>query len=122
MKVPVQITFRNTPASQSLDTLIREKVSNLETFYAGIVGCRVFVEVPHRHHRGGNPIHVRVDLTVPGNELVVTHEANLHGTPNEAEGAAVAIREAFDIARRQLQEFGQRQRGDVKNHAVPPRG
>jgi ribosome-associated translation inhibitor RaiA len=121
MKVPVQITFRNTPSSDSLEALIREKASHLETFYDGIVGCRVFVEIPHRHHRTGNPVHVRVDLTVPGSELVVTHEASLRGTPDEAEGAAVAIREAFDIARRQLQDFGQKQRGDVKAHEGPPR-
>jgi ribosome-associated translation inhibitor RaiA len=120
MKLPVQITFRNTSSSQPLEALIHEKAAGLETYYHPIVGCRVLVEVPHRHHRVGNPVHVRVDLTVPGHELVVTHDASLHGAPDEAEGAAVAIREAFDIARRQLQDYGRRQRGDVKLHGAPP--
>jgi hypothetical protein len=31
----------------------------------------------------------------------------------------VALHEAFDIARRQLQELARRQRGDVKTHHVP---
>jgi ribosome-associated translation inhibitor RaiA len=120
MKLPVQITFRNASSSQPLEALIHEKAAGLETYYHPIVGCRVLVEVPHRHHRVGNPVHVRVDLTVPGHELVVTHDASLHGAPGEAEGAAIAIREAFDIARRQLQDYGRRQRGDVKLHGAPP--
>jgi hypothetical protein len=33
--------------------------------------------------------------------------------------ALVALHEAFDIARRQLQELARRQRGDVKTHHVP---
>lgn len=118
MQLPVQVTFRNTSSSKSLEALIHEKAAALETFYQAIIGCRVLVEVPHRHHRAGNPVHVRVDLTVPGQELVVTHETSLHGTPGEADGAAVAIREAFEIARRQLQDYARRQRGDVKQHGA----
>jgi hypothetical protein len=28
------------------------------------------IEAPHRHHRQGKRYHVRIDITVPGDELV----------------------------------------------------
>jgi cold shock CspA family protein len=80
---------------------------------------------------------VRIDLTVPGEEIVVAHEASLHQTAQdvqtekltkeaepdpERKHARVAIREAFDVARRRLQDFARRQRGVVKASARPPRG
>jgi ribosome-associated translation inhibitor RaiA len=137
MKLPVQITFRNMSPSEALDALVRERAAALETYYAGTMACRVLIEIPHRHHESGNRCHVRIDLTVPGDEIVVTREPNLHGTlkdlatsemSKEAEGqsihvhAAVAVREAFDVARRQLQDYARRQRGAVKVHETPQHG
>ena len=40
----------------------------------------------------------------------------------ERKHAQVAVHEAFDIARRQLQDYARRQRGDVKTAARQPRG
>jgi cold shock CspA family protein len=90
-----------------------------------------------RHHEAGNRYHVRIDLTVPGEELVVAHEAGLHATAQDVDAekltkeaesdpqrkhARVAIREAFDIARRRLQDHGRRRRGAVKAHIRQARG
>ena len=58
----------------------------------------MLVEVPHRHQHKGVLYNVRIDMTAPGGELVVKREP--------AEDLYVAIRDAFDAARRQLQEFG----------------
>jgi hypothetical protein len=33
----------------------------------------------------------------------------------------VAVREAFEIARRRLEDFAREQRGDVKSHPIPSR-
>ena len=71
MKIPLQITFRNMLPSQAIEDNIREKASKLESFYDRIMGCRVIVEAPHRHHRKGKAYEVRIDLTVPGGELVI---------------------------------------------------
>ena len=68
------------------------------------------VEVPHHRHRSGNPYHARIELTVPGGELAISHELT-HKNPY------LTIREAFDDARRQLQDYARRQRGQVKTHA-----
>jgi cold shock CspA family protein len=57
---------------------------------------------------------VRVDLSVPRKELVVTRQTG--------EDVFIVVRDAFDAARRQLQDFAQLQRHDVKNHEGPPEG
>jgi len=131
------ITFRTIPRSEMLETEILARIAKLETFYKPITGCRVLVELAERHHETGNRVHVRLDLTVPGEEIVVTHEASLHATARDAEQpretkrdevdaerkhAVVAIHRAFDTAERRLQDFARRQRGDVKRAVRQPRG
>ena len=130
--IPTQVTFRGLAHSDVLDTNIREHVLWLEQFYPGIVRCRVLIELPHRHRRGARPFHVRIELTVPGGSpILVSHEPSAHARLKDVEEegqhkdteterlnrhAAVAIREAFDAARRRLEDFAREQRGDVKTH------
>lgn len=108
MKLPLQITTRNISLSEAAENTIREKAAKLETFHDNITACRVLVEVPHRHKHQGMAYNVNIDITVPGNEIVVKREPN--------EDLYVAIRDSFDAARRQLQEISARRRGDVKHH------
>lgn len=131
MIIPLQITFRNMKVSEVVDARIREEVAKLETFYKGIMHCRVVVELPHRHHKSGDLYHVRIDMTVPGAELVVKREPSLHASLRkrdaekqvksyEAHAAHndvfVVIRDAFKEARRQLQDYARRMRGQTKAH------
>jgi cold shock CspA family protein len=136
--IPTQVTFRGLQHSDTLESEIRQRVAWLEQFYDGIVRCRVLIEIPHRHRHDGRHFHVRVEMTVPGGTpIVVSHEPSLHGDlkdiqeeahhkGTEVEGvhryAAVAIREAFDAARRRLEDFAREQRGAVKTHQVPASG
>ena len=137
MQLTPTITFRGMDRSEALESEIRARIHKLETYYRSIMGCRVLVELAQRHHATGNRYHVRIDLTVPGEEIVVTHDASLHATAQdiglekarkadepdpERKHARVAVREAFDIARRRLQDYGRRQRGTVKTPARQPRG
>ena len=71
MEIPLQIKFHNVPPSQAIEDNIREKASKLDSFYDRIISCRVMVEAPHRHHRKGKAYEVRIDITVPGGELVI---------------------------------------------------
>lgn len=119
MQLPIQITFRNMAASEAMEAKIREKTAKLDQVYDRIMSCRVMVECSHRHHQQGNIYHVTVDLTVPDGELVASREP----AQNHAhEDAYVAIRDAFNAARRQLQNYARRRQGTVKSHAVPPHG
>jgi ribosomal subunit interface protein len=112
MKLPLQITVRNVSISAAVEEDIREKAAKLDVYYDQIMGCRVVVEAPHRHSHQGISYNVRIDLTVPGAELVVKREPD--------EDIYVAVRDAFDAARRQLEDFARHQRGEVKSHETPP--
>ena len=114
MQLPLKITLRDIAHSEALEGLIREKASWLELFYDQIIGCRVVVEGPVRHHRKGGPYTVRIDLGVPGEDIVVNRQA--------AEDPYVAVHDAFDAARRQLQDHVLRRRGVVKVHEEIPHG
>ena len=137
MDTTVQITFRNLSPSEPLEAEIRDRVARLRTYYDAIMECRVLVELPHRHHRRGNHFRVRIDLKVPGEDIVATHEPSTERSPEDPAGedvsltlkkaseiqpvhkyANVAVREAFDVARRRLQDYASRQRGAVKVRAV----
>jgi len=112
MEHPVQITLRDISPSEAVEGYIRERAAKLDAFYDRIMSCRVVVEAPVRHHRKGGPFKVRIDLTVPGDELVVNKQSD--------EDIYVAIREAFDAIRRRLEDYVRRQRGSVKTHEPPP--
>jgi cold shock CspA family protein/ribosome-associated translation inhibitor RaiA len=131
MILPVQMTFRNMDTSTAVAARIQEEADKLDRYFGRITSCRVIVEAPHRHHRYGDPFHIRIELGVPGKELVVTHEPTLK---HEAQGewhkhlepgvphkdVYVAIRDAFKAVRRQLQDYVRCLRHDVKMHRPAP--
>jgi len=119
MEQPIQITFRDIPRSEALEANIREKVEKLDQFYGNIMACRVVVERPHGHHHQGQLYHVRIDLTVHGGELVIKRDPKEH---HAHEDPYVAVRDAFKAARRKLQDYARKQRGDIKSHEMPPHG
>lgn len=119
MQIPLQITFRNLKRSEAVGAKVRKYAENLEKYCDRITGCRVMVESTHKHHEHGNHYHVRVDLTVPDRELVASREPDEHHAYTDV---YVAIRDAFDTMRGQLEDYTRRQRRQVKAHEVPPHG
>ena len=141
MQIPLQITFRNMPRSNAIEENIREKAAKLESLFDGITSCRVIVEAPHRHHYKGKAYVVRIDMTVPGGELVInrapkrldaakatdpedletdlaeSHEPSKHAAH---EDVYVAIRDAFNAAGRKVRDYARRRRGKQKS-TNPPR-
>src|SRR5512134_608722 len=126
MIIPLQISFRNMELSEAVEARVREEVAKLETFYKGIMHCRVMIELPHKHRRKGDLYHVRIDLRVPGAELVIKKAPSLHASLRQSDAekqaksheanvahkdAFVVIRDAFKEARRQLQDYARRTRG-----------
>lgn len=114
MKLPVEITFRNMGPSEALETNIREKVSKLEQFCDQIVSCRVIVDSHHKHQHKGHLFHVRIDIGVPGQEMVVSRDPP---QDHSHEDAYVAVRDAFNAARRQLERYQKTNRRGSKVHA-----
>jgi cold shock CspA family protein/ribosome-associated translation inhibitor RaiA len=117
MQLPEQIAFRNMEPSAAIEDEVRDRVEWLDEFCRDIMGCRVVVEVPHRHHQRGNQYLIRIDLTVPGEEIAVTREPPEHDAYRDVN---VAIRDAFDTARRRLEDYVRRRRQDVKAHEEVP--
>ncbi len=118
MQNPLQITFHGIDHSEAVEQRIREKVSKLEQLDDRITSCRVVIEMHHKNssnlHHKGEPFHIRIDLVLPGAELVVKRD------PKEShinEDIFVCLRDAFQSMERQLKELLARQRGDVKAHA-----
>jgi cold shock CspA family protein len=72
-----------------------------------------------KHRRRGNSYEVRIDLAVPGREIAVTRG------PGQDPGhtdVPTALRDAFDAARRELEDYVRRRRGAEKVHEPPPHG
>jgi cold shock CspA family protein len=122
--------------SAIVEQWIVEEARKLEEFYPRIMGCRVMLERASRHHRWGNLYHVRIDLTVPGGELVVRRQPSLHARLQQIGGGKLpkhlevssphkelrqAIDDAFKAMGRRLQDYARRQRQDVKSHEPAPR-
>ena len=111
MKLPVQISFHGIDHSDAVEQRIHEKVAKLEQYCDKIVACRVAVERHHSNtsnlHHKGEPFHIRIDLTVPGKELVVTRDPK---DSHVNEDIFVALRDAFQAMERQVKDFAERQR------------
>lgn len=113
MELPLQIAFHNTSPSPTIEAKVRDLTASLLACYDRIVSCRVVVDVPHRHHKEGNLYQVRVDIHVPGGELVVKRDQSDHF---EFRDIDVMLHDAFEDARRQLDSHVRRLQGHVKTH------
>ncbi len=113
MQLPLQITFKGIPHSDAVEASIREKAGKLDEFYTGIIGCRVVLDAQHHHKHKGNLYRVSLDITVPGKEIVVSRDQH---DKRAREDIYVAIRDSFNAAKRQLEDYARTQRGDVKTH------
>jgi len=116
---PLTVSFRGLRHSAALTSLVRSQATVLERLFPRILECRVVIERPHRHRRTGVPIHVRIDVHVPGREIVTEHQPTLHAELTHAEAghftkstqidtplrdARLAVREAFRTAARRIQD------------------
>lgn len=111
MEQPLKLTFHGVEPTPAIEARIHDRVAKLEKMHDGIVACHVTVAAPHRHHHKGTLFNVRIDLTVKHGEIFVGRDPS---HDHSHEDLYVAIRDAFDAARRLLQDHVCKQRGDVK--------
>ena len=76
--IPTRVTFKGLTRRADIETVIQQEVASLAGHYHRIVDCRIRVEVPDRHQGAGNPVHVLIELTVPGDRLVSDYIAERH--------------------------------------------
>ena len=117
MNLPLQITFRDMVHSEAVAAHVRRRATKLDTFCGRITACHVVVEAPHRHHQHGNPFRVRIDIAVPGAELI--SDRCPAGNVNHQDMHA-AVDDAFDDAERILAEYAKKKR-EWRREARSPR-
>jgi cold shock CspA family protein/ribosome-associated translation inhibitor RaiA len=114
MELNLQITTRDLELSEAEERAIRQAAAHLETFWDRITSCRVLIEMPRRRGRTGRLYNVRIDLGMPGTEVVVKRQPE--------EDLLTAVQRAFKAAERRVQDVQRRVRGDVKLDRAAPRG
>lgn len=85
-----------------------QKASKLARFSKQIISCRVVIELPHRHHQQGNRYNVRISVSVPGREIVTTHDST---ESKNHQDLRLALVEAFESTERQLNDYIELKRG-----------
>jgi ribosomal subunit interface protein len=105
--LPLHISFHDVEQSKPIIDYVRSRAHKLDAGASRIVSCNVAIEAPHRRQRHGRHHRVRIDLAVPGDELMVGR------APADEEGnedVYAAIDDAFDTAQRLLRDFVGRKR------------
>jgi cold shock CspA family protein/ribosome-associated translation inhibitor RaiA len=113
MDRPLDIAFHNLDSSPTLEGEIRQRVAKLEARFGKLIGCRVSVEKLHNQHRTGNVFDVHIVMSVPGRDLVVSREPNKMREKYANPDVRTSVRDAFEAAERQLQEFKGKLREDT---------
>jgi ribosome-associated translation inhibitor RaiA len=112
MQEPLQISFHNMVPSGALEQRVREQWAKVERHYDSIISARIVIEAPHKQpHK--STLGISVSIGVPGHDIVVKREQRLHEADDHA---AWVINEAFHAAERQLKDYAQKQRHQVKVH------
>ena len=119
METPIQVSFHSTPVSSEVEALCLREAEKLETYFGRITACRITVERVSHHHRKGDHWRILIRLTVPGREIVVDRDPPEHDADVRLD---LALHEAFDRARRRLQDHARLVDGRVKHHPPPGGG
>lgn len=114
MSYPIQISFLNTQSSEAVENFVHQQNDNLSRFYPRITSVTVAIGMPHKHHQKGNAFQVRIDIAVPGQNLCVETDADNRA---EYQDVYVAIRDAFFVARRRLEDYAHRKLDAPKRRA-----
>jgi len=104
MQTPLEIEFNGVEKSDALEAKIAEKCAKLSRHFSRMTSCRVVVARPHRHSKGANPFEVKIEVGVPGQSPVMISSRG--GDDNrDHEDVNLALRDAFDAARRKLDDL-----------------
>ena len=120
MTVPLEIVFKNLGQSDAIEAKVRQKAAKLERFHGRITGCRVVIQQIQRRQTKGKMYQVRIDIVVPGGEVVATRDS---GRNHAHEDVYVALRDSFNAAIRRLEDYMRKHTVQrVKAHPTPAQG
>ena len=113
MPVELQTTYRDFPPPLLAEKRIRKRVEKLERLFPRIISCHVVAEESLQSHHKGKLYGVRVNVVIPGGEIVASRD---HHNKHDHEDFYAAMRDSFDALERQLRSHAERMRGEVKSH------
>ncbi len=106
---PLQITIRDIPQSDTVESKIQSKAEKLlERYREVITSIKVVADYEKKHQNHGKLYQTNIEIHIPGKTLI-GHKVD--------ENLYVAIREAFRSVSRQLSDETQIRHGEVKTHA-----
>ena len=106
----IQIVFHSIDQTDALTEAVAKRIDKLERYCDQIINGRVVLDSPHNHHHKGKVYSVSIEIHTPQIEVRVyqeQHDKQAH------EDLYVAIRDAFNVADRQLRSV------DKKHRASP---
>ena len=118
MDTPLEIAFHNMDRSEQLEDRIRARAAKMERYYKHITSAHVVIEPAQKAKAANRQYHVRIEARVPGTELVVNQDPGQRDHHNPYQ----TVNDAFDAMDRQLEQFSQTKRGEVKRLDGPPTG
>jgi protein required for attachment to host cells/ribosome-associated translation inhibitor RaiA len=102
------VTFRHLDPSPAIEAEITRHAQKLRRVHHRIVWCRAIVDRSTAHRRKGHVYRVELEIQVPGQTIVA---ASAKRRAYDHEDLHAAVREAFAVGTRQLQDFAKRRSG-----------
>ena len=105
-----QIVYHNIDQTEAISDAVQKRIDKLERYCDQIINGRVVLDSPHNNHQKGKVYSVTLEIHTPALEVRVNqdqHDNHAH------EDLYVAIRDAFNVAERQLKSV------DKKHRATP---
>jgi len=119
MDVPPEIAFRRVEPTDALKDRVLDGIADLEEVHERLVSCRVMVEDTTPGRSSGKIFRVRLDIGVPNRTVVVDFKPD---GGDEVRDVQQAIKQAFDIGRRRLDQLRDRDRERSMGRDLPPHG
>jgi ribosomal subunit interface protein len=105
-----QVVYHNIDQTDAITDAVQKRIDKLERYCDQIINGRVVLDSPHNNHHKGKVYSVTLEIHTPVLEVNVNqdqHDNHAH------EDLYVAIRDAFNVAERQLKSV------DKKHRATP---
>ena len=115
MENALKVTFKGIEHSDEIEESCHKHFKKLEQLCDRIVSCHVVVSARDKDRKPGTQFHYyRLTLSVPGGEIVITHDtADVHSREEDAR----LLRETFERARARLDEFLEKRRDRSRERA-----
>lgn len=105
-----QIVYHNIDQTEAISDAVQKRIDKLQRYCDQIINGRVVLDSPHNNHHKGKVYSVTIEIHTPALEVRVNQDQH----DNQAhEDLYVAIRDAFNVAERQLKSV------DKKHRATP---